>query len=94
MTNHSEEKDSISSYNSINTQTGTGESLDSLTNRQGHLVTDNQKVRAVGNREPVTIENYDFFEKIPHFNRERISERFGAVLSNILCLTKESNKLI
>jgi len=70
MTNHNGDK-----TNSINKQTGTGESLDSLTNRQGHPVTDNQNVRTVGNRGPVTIENYDFIEKMSHFDRERIPER-------------------
>ncbi len=48
---------------------------DTLTNRQGHPVTDNQNVRTVGNRGPTTLENYDFLEKISHFDRERIPER-------------------
>ncbi|WP_226670163.1 catalase [Metabacillus litoralis] len=51
------------------------ESDDTLTNRQGHPVTDNQNVRTVGNRGPTTLENYDFLEKISHFDRERIPER-------------------
>ncbi len=51
------------------------ESTDMLTNRQGHPVTDNQNVRTVGNRGPTTLENYDFLEKISHFDRERIPER-------------------
>lgn len=46
-----------------------------LTNRQGHPVTDNQNLRTVGNRGPATLENYDFIEKISHFDRERIPER-------------------
>jgi len=54
---------------------GTGESPDSLTNRQGHPVTDNQNIRTVGNRGPTTLENYDFIEKISHFDRERVPER-------------------
>jgi len=58
-----------------NKKTGTGESLDSLTNRQGHPVTDNQNIRTVGNRGPATLENYDFIEKITHFDRERVPER-------------------
>ena len=29
-----------------------------LTTRQGHPVTDNQNLRTVGNRGPVTLENY------------------------------------
>lgn len=54
---------------------GTGESMDSLTNRQGHPVTDNQNIRTVGNRGPSTLENYDYIEKISHFDRERVPER-------------------
>ncbi len=46
-----------------------------LTNRQGHPVTNNQDLRTVGNRGPATLENYDFIEKISHFDRERIPER-------------------
>jgi catalase len=46
-----------------------------LTTRQGHPVTDNQNVRTVGNRGPATMENYQFLEKISHFDRERIPER-------------------
>lgn len=48
---------------------------DVLTNRQGHKITDNQNVRTVGNRGPMTLENYHFLEKISHFDRERIPER-------------------
>ncbi len=54
---------------------GTGESADSLTNRQGHPITDNQNIRTVGNRGPSTLENYDFLEKMSHFDRERVPER-------------------
>ncbi|CAM5243195.1 catalase [Bacillus safensis FO-36b] [Bacillus safensis subsp. safensis] len=39
------------------------ESEETLTNRQGHPVTDNQNMRTVGNRGPTTLENYDFLEK-------------------------------
>jgi catalase len=46
-----------------------------LTTRQGHPVGDNQNVRTVGERGPVTLENYHFIEKITHFDRERIPER-------------------
>ena len=46
-----------------------------LTNRQGHPVTNNQQIRSVGKRGPATLENYDFIEKISHFDRERIPER-------------------
>ncbi|OXM13849.1 catalase [Paenibacillus herberti] len=46
-----------------------------LTNRQGHPITDNQNIRTVGNRGPSTLENYHFIEKISHFDRERVPER-------------------
>lgn len=46
-----------------------------LTNRQGHPVTDNQNVRTVGDRGATVLENYNFLEKITHFDRERIPER-------------------
>ncbi|MDX8044436.1 catalase [Gracilibacillus sp. S3-1-1] len=46
-----------------------------MTNQQGHPVTDNQNVRTVGDRGPTTLENYDFLEKISHFDREKIPER-------------------
>jgi catalase len=46
-----------------------------LTNRQGHPVYDNQNQRTVGDRGPATLENYQFLEKISHFDRERIPER-------------------
>ena len=46
-----------------------------LTNRQGHPVTNNQSQRTVGSRGPATLENYQFLEKITHFDRERIPER-------------------
>ncbi|HEV2770200.1 MAG TPA: catalase [Solirubrobacteraceae bacterium] len=46
-----------------------------LTNRQGHPIRDNQNERTVGARGPATLENYQFLEKISHFDRERIPER-------------------
>ncbi len=46
-----------------------------LTTRQGHPVTDNQSQRTVGDRGPATLENYQFIEKIAHFDRERVPER-------------------
>ncbi len=51
------------------------ENEDTLTNRQGHPVTNNQNIRTVGNRGPATLENYDFIEKISHFDREKVPER-------------------
>ncbi|MBZ9712689.1 catalase [Deinococcus multiflagellatus] len=52
-----------------------GETAQTLTTRQGHPVTDNQHLRTVGPRGPVTLENYHFLEKISHFDRERVPER-------------------
>lgn len=46
-----------------------------LTTRQGHPVSDNQNTRTVGSRGPAALENYQFLEKISHFDRERIPER-------------------
>ncbi|MFG6147866.1 catalase [Halobacillus sp. B23F22_1] len=51
------------------------ESEKTLTTRQGHPVRNNQNIRTVGNRGPATLENYDFIEKISHFDRERVPER-------------------
>jgi catalase len=51
-----------------------GEPL-TLTNRQGHPVYDNQNNRTVGERGPTVLENYQFLEKITHFDRERTPER-------------------
>lgn len=46
-----------------------------LTTRQGQPVFDNQNQRTVGARGPATLENYQFLEKIAHFDRERVPER-------------------
>ncbi len=46
-----------------------------LTTRQGHPVTDNQNIRTIGSRGPATLENYQFIEKMSHFDRERVPER-------------------
>ncbi len=54
---------------------GAQESSRVLTNRQGHPITNNQSQRTVGSRGPATLENYQFLEKISHFDRERIPER-------------------
>ncbi|MGZ5342775.1 MAG: catalase, partial [Solirubrobacterales bacterium] len=52
-----------------------GEDRDVLTTRQGHPVHDNQSQRTVGERGPATLENYQFLEKMSHFDRERVPER-------------------
>ncbi|SDI31693.1 catalase [Paenibacillus naphthalenovorans] len=54
---------------------GTNENEMTLTNRQGHPIADNQNVRTVGSRGPVTLENYHLLEKISHFDREKVPER-------------------
>jgi catalase len=54
---------------------GSGDERNVLTNRQGHPVYDNQNQRTVGARGPATLENYQFLEKVSHFDRERIPER-------------------
>jgi catalase len=46
-----------------------------MTDRQGHPVYDNQNQRSIGARGPATLENYHFFEKVSHFDRERVPER-------------------
>jgi catalase len=46
-----------------------------LTTRQGHPVSNNQSQRTIGARGPATLENYQFLEKVSHFDRERIPER-------------------
>jgi catalase len=53
----------------------TGQGRPELTNRQGHPVFDNQNQRTIGARGPATLENYQFLEKMSHFDRERIPER-------------------
>jgi catalase len=50
-----------------------------LTNRQGHPVYDNQNTRSVGERGPLVLEDYQFLEKITHFDRERIPGARGAL---------------
>ncbi|WP_256012647.1 catalase [Desertivirga xinjiangensis] len=54
---------------------GNQEHKNILTTRQGHPVYDNQSMRTVGNRGPATLENYQFLEKMSHFDRERVPER-------------------
>lgn len=56
-------------------RTASGENAQTLTTRQGHPVSNNQNLRTVGSRGPATLENYQFIEKISHFDRERIPER-------------------
>jgi catalase len=55
--------------------TPAGDDRDVLTTRQGHPVHDNQNQRTIGERGPATLENYQFLEKMAHFDRERVPER-------------------
>src|SRR5688572_6249311 len=56
-------------------ESSTVKGSDILTTRQGHPIVDNQSLRTVGNRGPATLENYQFLEKMSHFDRERVPER-------------------
>lgn len=67
-----EENGKLSNGSSSN---GHAANSDILTTRQGHPITDNQNLRTVGNRGPATLENYQFLEKMSHFDRERVPER-------------------
>ncbi|HWH92754.1 MAG TPA: catalase, partial [Baekduia sp.] len=51
------------------------EEPNTLTTRNGHPIGDNQNTRTIGNRGPATLENYQFIEKLAHFDRERVPER-------------------
>ena len=46
-----------------------------LTDRQLHPVYDNQNQRTIGPRGPATLGNYHSFDKLGHFDRERVPER-------------------
>ncbi len=58
-----------------NGQEGANQENHHLTTRQGHPVHNNQSMRTLGNRGPAVMENYQFLEKIAHFDRERVPER-------------------
>lgn len=69
------EENGKQNQNNGNRSNGEQKSSDILTTRQGHPVYDNQNIRTIGNRGPATLENYQFIEKLSHFDRERIPER-------------------
>src|ERR1700761_305800 len=46
-----------------------------MTTDAGRPVGDNQNSITVGNRGPIVFEDYLLFEKMAHFNRERVPER-------------------
>src|SRR5260370_8197122 len=48
-----------------------------MTTDAGRPVGDNQNSLTVGPRGPVVFEDFLLFEKMAHFNRERIPERVG-----------------
>ncbi|XOK59939.1 catalase [Paenibacillus elgii] len=73
--NHSNGTSVEGAGGSLDERRSPGETGTTLTDRQGHPITDNQNIRTVGNRGPSTLENYHFIEKISHFDRERIPER-------------------
>ena len=73
-TNHSEKNESDELKQKQLKSSGQ-ETSNILTTRQGHPVYDNQNLRTVGNRGPATLENYQFLEKMSHFDRERVPER-------------------
>jgi catalase len=57
------------------TDNSSDDQRETLTNRQGHPIHDNQNQRTIGARGPATLENYQFIEKMAHFDRERVPER-------------------
>jgi catalase len=57
------------------TDNSSADQRETLTNRQGHPIHDNQNQRTIGARGPATLENYQFIEKMAHFDRERVPER-------------------
>lgn len=79
MTEHNDNKHDHGAVDQAGANAGsTGGEVErdkTLTDRQGHPISDNQNVRTVGSRGPITLENYHFLEKITHFDRERTPER-------------------
>ena len=70
-----QDKNKNSQGNGSQNSNGNGNTPPILTTRQGHPVHNNQSLRTVGNRGPATLENYQFLEKMSHFDRERVPER-------------------
>ncbi|MBT7370826.1 MAG: catalase, partial [Gammaproteobacteria bacterium] len=46
-----------------------------LTTSAGSPIADDNNSITAGERGPLTFDNYQLFEKLAHFNRERIPER-------------------
>lgn len=63
-----------------------------LTRENGCPLANDQVSRTAGERGPITVDNYQLFEKLAHFNRERIPERVvharGAGAYGTFTLTK------
>ena len=54
-----------------------------LTTASGAPVADNQNVATAGRRGPMLLQDVWFLEKLAHFDREVIPERFGASLFQV-----------
>jgi catalase len=68
-----------------------------MTTDAGHPVGDNQNSLTVGPRGPVVFEDFLLFEKMAHFNRERIPERVvhakgSAAYGHFVCTSPEITK--
>jgi len=46
-----------------------------MTTNQGHPIYDDENSQTVGERGPTLLQDFQFIEKIAHFDRERIPER-------------------
>ncbi len=53
---------------------------DNITTSQGHPINDDENSQTVGERGPTLLQDFQFIEKIAHFDRERIPERLAAGL--------------
>ncbi len=49
--------------------------MTNMTTNQGHPITDDENSQTVGERGPTLLQDFQFIEKIAHFDRERIPER-------------------
>src|SRR2546427_7081374 len=68
-----------------------------MTTDAGRPVGDNQNSLTVGPRGPVVFEDFLLFEKMAHFNRERIPERVvhakgSGAFGHFVCTSKEITK--
>jgi catalase len=49
--------------------------MTNMTTNQGHPINDDENSQTVGERGPTLLQDFEFIEKIAHFDRERIPER-------------------